>query len=298
MKLVALMPVRNEDWVLGLTLRALLMWVDAVVVLLHSCTDGSGDIVEQVMRENDRGRVIVLRESGEWEEMRHRQKMLDWARTAGATHIAMVDADEILTGNLLLGVRNMIDSYGPMNQILQLPWVCLARGIDRYYAAGPWYNCWVSTAFADAPDLHWSSESRGGYDFHHREPMGRALTAYRPIQQAPLPDRHGGGLLHLQFLSERRLRAKQALYKMTEVIRWPGRDPVQAINARYNLAVYGSDPSKGICFSCPIGWWAPYAPLMKHLDIAAVPWQEEQIRRLIAQHGIEKFRGLDLFGTI
>jgi hypothetical protein len=39
MKLIGLMPVRGEDWILGLSARAALMWCDELVILLHSCTD-------------------------------------------------------------------------------------------------------------------------------------------------------------------------------------------------------------------------------------------------------------------
>jgi hypothetical protein len=298
MKLIGLLLVRNEDWVLGVSLRALLLWCDAVVVLLHACSDLSSDIVEQVIRENDKGRVIMLREfNQDWHEMRDRQQVLEWARGAGATHLALVDADEILTGNLLPNIRDMVEQIPPRS-ILQLPWVCLARGIDRYYAAGYWYNSWISCGCADASELHWSSEERDGYDFHHREPMGAKFTAYRPVQQSPHPAHHGGGLLHLQFVSERRLRAKQALYKIVEVTRWPGRDTVAVINKRYDLAVYQSDPANIQTVTVPEEWWAPYAHLMKHLDLAAVPWQEESCRRMITQHGRATFQGLDLFGVV
>ncbi len=301
MKLIGLMLARNEAHEIGLTARAALMWCDALVILLHACTDDTPAIVEQIVRENERGRVLVNHHGDPvWQEMAMRQHMLEMARAAGATHIAYVDADEVLTGNLLgadMRIGN-VNIGGPPAHILQLPWVCLARSLDRYYAAGPWYDSWVSTTFRDSPELHWSSESRGGYDFHHREPFGRTLAPYRPIQQSANPAQHQGGLMHLQFVSERRLRAKQALYKLTEVIRWPGRDPIAVINRRYDLAVYQSDPAKVATAECPASWWEPYAHLMKHLDMDAVPWQEAQMRRLIAEHGVEKFAGLDLFGTV
>lgn len=295
--IVALLLVRSEDWILGLSLRALLLWADKVIVLLHACTDLSSDIVAQVIRENDKGRVILLREFDQhWHEMRDRQQLLEWARGAGATHLALVDADEILTGNLLPNIRDMVEQIPPRS-ILQLPWVCLARGIDRYYAAGYWYNSWISCGCADASELHWSSAERGGYDFHQREPMGTRFTAFRPVQQSPHPSDHGGGLLHLQFVSERRLRAKQFAYELTERLRWPGRDSIAVINKRYGLAVYQSDPAKVATAAVPEEWLAAYAPLMKHLHIDAEPWQIEWCRKIVRDHpGIEK--GLDDFGVL
>ena len=46
MKLVGLMPVRNEAWCLGFTLRVALRWCDEVVVCDHGCTDESRAIME------------------------------------------------------------------------------------------------------------------------------------------------------------------------------------------------------------------------------------------------------------
>jgi hypothetical protein len=36
---------------------------------------------------------------------------------------------------------------------------------------------------------------------------------------------------------------------------------------------------------------------MKYLDVDAEPWQEAEVRRLVAEYGREKFTGLDLFGV-
>lgn len=288
------MPVKNEDWILGLSLRAVLAWVDEVVVGLHACTDGSAEIVAAVADEYS-GRVhVITQDNPVWSEMAHRQALLDRARAAGATHIAIVDADEVLTGNLIPHVRGIFESLNE-GAIFQPPWVCLARSIDRYYTSGPWFNNWVSMGFRDAPWCHW--QARDGYDFHHRHPMGGNLRFERPVMQSPAPNLHSGGLMHLQFVSERRLRAKQALYKVTELLRWPGREPVQVVDERYNLAVYESDPGRTGAAVVPAEWWGPYRHLLDHLHVDAEPWQEVEVRKAWQEYGAAKFRGLDLFGV-
>jgi hypothetical protein len=46
----------------------------------------------------------------------------------------------------------------------------------------------------------------------------------------------------------------------------------------------------------PSSWVAPYADLFaKYFDLEAVPWQEAEVDRLVALHGREMFKGLDLF---
>jgi hypothetical protein len=282
------MPCRNEDWVLGLSLRAVLMWADDVIVLDHASTDRTSDIIREVAEEYP-GLVVHLTDSNpEWQEMRHRNLLLQAARERGATHVALVDADEVLSGNLIGAIRGHIEAAG--SGLVQMPWACLARGIDRYYVEGVWFNNWVTTAFRADPELHWTSATRGGYDFHHRQPMGRNWAHVRPVSQ------RDGGLMHLQFVSERRLRAKQSLYVLTETLRWPGRETAEQLNAKYGQAVYQSDPRHFRTADVPTEWWEPYSDLLRHLEVDAEPWQEATARRLIAQHGRQAFAGLDLFG--
>ena len=209
MKLTAIMPVRNESWIVGLSARAVMQWVDELVILDHASVDDSREIEDAVAAEFP-GRVFLFQDTNpQWNEMAHRQFLLEQARIGGATHVAIVDTDEILSGNLIGSIRNTIERM-PKGAILQLPWVCLARSIDRYYAAGIWFNNWVTCAFEDSPEAHW--KARDGYDLHHRQPMGRSPSYWRPVAQSEDPLRHQGGLMHLQFCSERRLRAKQANY--------------------------------------------------------------------------------------
>lgn len=306
MKLIGIMAARNEDWVLGLAARAALMWLDGLVILDHASTDSTPEICVELAEEHP-WRVRVIHDSDPvWREMAQRQRMLEAARKLGATHIVYIDADEILTGDLVSLIRGYFTAL-PANCILEIPWLAMRGGIDKVHTSGPWADQQnVSLGFADKPELHWTSETRGGYDFHHRKPMGKVLVPWNPICPNPwVPQRRLSGLMHLQFVSDRRLRAKQALYKMTEVLRWPGREPVAAVNQRYNLAVYGRRlPGQGwqeqldetVGNARSDEWWEPYEPLMKRFHPCAFPWQETECVRLLNEHGSKKFLGLDLFG--
>jgi hypothetical protein len=295
MKLIATMPVKNEEWCIGLTLRVALEWCDAVVILLHECSDRSPQIVEDIARENP-GRVIITRASGEWTEMQHRQCMLEYARAAGATHIAIIDADELLTANLIFEAKLLKTKVWGRTMIVELPGYNLRGGIWRYHKNGIWGNRWFSTAFRDDPALTWAGDK-----FHHREPQGLNLQPARPFE-------HGsGGVLHLWGANERRLRAKSALYKLTERVRWPKKSVIE-IDQLYSLAIKGRSgyadpaawgtPETWTYADVPIDWWELYSDWLPHLDVDAAPWQESECRRIIAQHGTEITRGLDLFGVV
>lgn len=294
MKLVGGMLARNEGYVLGMTARACMSWLDHLVILDHASTDNTISIAVTIAKEFP-GRVTVLTEDDPvWHEMKYRQRMLDEARSVGCTHFATVDADEILTANLRPEIRSIVERT-PAGSILEPPWVCLARGIDRYYAGGIWYFNWASMSFRDAPELHWCA--RNGYDFHHRRPMGRSFTSHRPISQSHVPDAHQGGLMHLQFVNERRLKAKQYLYQLTERLRWPKREHVDVVRQRYQPAVHSSDPRKMATAACPREWWEGYEDLMQYFRPDSEPWQMAEIGRILSEYpGVQS--GLDDFGLI
>lgn len=291
------MPVRNEDWVLGLSARVALKWVDELIILNHASTDQSVDIIAQLKHEQPRRIHVISVPEAQWNEMQHRQMMLDLARHKRATHIAIIDADEVLTANLLDGggtgyccVKGMLERGG----MLLLPGYNLRCGLKRFHLNGTWGCRWFSTGFADNPRLYWSSHDRGGYDHHHREPMGLRLDQYRPVAQGR------GGVMHLWGVSDRRLRAKHALYKVTERLRWPEKS-IQAIDSMYSWwrnGIMQQEPANWNFADVPSEWWDGHKDLLKHLDISAEPWQEQEVRRLVGKFGRAIFAGLDLFGVV
>jgi Glycosyl transferase family 2 len=288
MRLIGMMCCRNEDWVIGLSARVALSWCDALVILDHASEDRSAELLEEIENEHP-GRVIHLRETAtEWREMEMRQRMLIAARKAGASHVAIIDADEVLTGNLT-NIRQLVEIMRK-DALLQLPGYNLRGSIDSYHCTGIWADRWFSVAFADDPRLHW-----GGDQFHHREPMGKLQPPHKPIRQTQ------GGVMHLWGVSARRLKAKHALYKMVETLRWPSKSRVE-INVLYSLAFV---PSLNLRFeqnweyaTVPRSWWDPYQSVMKYLDVDAVPWQEKACRQLYYLHGPGRFAGLDLFDVV
>lgn len=283
MKLIALMPARNEDWIIGLSLRVALRWCDAAVVLDHASTDGTAGILD-AMQDECGERLTVIRESdGAWSEMAHRQRLLDAGRAAGGTHFALVDADEVLTGNLLARIRNEVSAIGP-GGLLQVGMQAMWRSLGAVRTDG---RTWagredLALAFADRYAVGWQA---GGYDHHHRHPHGS--VPHRRIRNGE------GGVMHLQWASWRRLVAKHARYKMMERIKYPSK-PVVAIDRMYSMAL----DEVGLSLrAAPAEWWTPYSDLMHHANLSAEPWQEQECKRLWMEHGKAAFDGLDLFGV-
>jgi hypothetical protein len=278
------MPVRNEAWILGASLRAALAWCDEVIVLNHASTDNTEEIVCEVMEEHQ-GRVVLIGEPcASWSEMNHRQRLLEEARSRKATHIALVDADEILTGNLVYAIRDTIERL-PAGGTAQVGMLAMWRGLDRYRVGNSiWANRFdLTLAFRDHPSLSW--QAIDGYDHHQRAPLGskRAFAGHSME----------GGVMHLQWASWRRLVAKHARYKMDERLKYPNK-PTADIDAMYSLAL--DERGLQVAFTPP-DWWASYQRLLPYIDLNAEPWQEQQCKSWMEQHGAEKFKGLDLFGV-
>jgi hypothetical protein len=328
MKLTAIMPVRNEEQFLPFTLRALLRWVDDVVVLNHASVDGTAAILQEITEEYAPRVHVLVDEDPLWREMSHRQRLLDHARDNGATHIVTVDADEVLTANLVPRIRTLIE-FTPPGHVGLLPWICLWRSLLMHRAdpGSTWAHSDASAWFRDRPDLCWAT-GPGGYDHHHRHPIN-SEPDLRPVA------REYGGLFHLQFVDWAHLRAKQALYKMEETLRWgpplpdpapppppvrraaqmmmrravrrrqgtpppakPGASPllasIAAINQRYDPAV---NETGLVVRPVPPEWWAGYEDLPTP-RFGGVSWQEVECRRLWQEHGASMFAGLDLFGVV
>lgn len=291
MKIVGTMPVRNEAWILGYTARVALRWLDHLVILLHACEDGSERIATDLAKEFWPRVTILHHEAPKWDEMAHRQYMLEEARRQEATHIAIVDADEALTGNLFERIREACRLNLQPGSIMQLPGYNLRGGIERYHNNGIWGNRWFSCVFPEHPRYCWRSDR-----FHHREPFifgsAQLLTPAVPFAQGE------GGVLHFWGASERRLRAKHAMYKVTERLRWPHKD-IGEIERMYSWAIRGTgsgpDTPEGWKYATvPAGWLC--ADLLHHIDLDGVPWQEAAVREAVAAARPGTFDGLDLFG--
>lgn len=279
------MAVRCEDWAVGASARIALKWLDHLVVLDHCSTDDTPEILREISAEHP-GRVHILTETNpEWKEMAHRQRMLEKARQLRATHVAITDADEVLTGNLIGTVRAQIASL-PAGGSISVGMPCMWRSLDQFRADGQiWAKRYdLTLAFADSPGVNWAASN--GYDHHQREPKESRIV-WRAYGWA-------GGVMHLQWCSWRRLVAKHALYKCMERLKYPTK-PIAQIDAMYNLAL---DESGLQLTNAPQDWWDTYGDLRKHFHLNAEPWQEKEVKRLWSEHGGDAFAGLNLFDVV
>ncbi len=306
MKLIALMLARNEEWILGASLRSVLRWVDEVVVVDNASCDATSRIISEVTGEHPwrvhcsryvpmRQEIIRDPRTGElvdidveapdawWDEMTVRQHALELGRKHGGTHFAMVDADEILTANLMTRVYGDIRMLRP-GEVLDYPMLAM-RSLDEYQDDGSiWSNVRLSIAFADKPRLTWKPDGLG-YHFHHRCPYGVCERAHKPALQ-----KQQGGMMHLQFADHNRLLWKHRWYKMIERLRWPNRDTVKQVDWRYSLAL---EPPRMLSPADPSWWKGNFKDLIR---LGGFAWYQAECEMLRERYGMEPFKGLNLWG--
>lgn len=299
-----LMLTRSEDWVIGLSLRAALLYCDKVLVYDHLSDDATPRVVRQIANENP-GRVeIILDETPWWDEMVQRQRMLDRGREMGGTHFVIVDADEVLTSNLVYKARAIVESC-PVGECLAL------RMVSTYHSAAVRRVDWVwgldsrlTWCFRDDPRLSWRPAA-DGYQHHQRVPFG---APGRPEIAAGCEAMSQGGVFHLQYITRKRLEEKAVFYKIMEVVRWPARMSAADLNQKYDwtLREGGSgdarDTDKDI-HHIPDDWWGEYRAKgwLQYLRPDIESWQAREANRLYDHYAPkhpERFRGLALHGVI
>jgi hypothetical protein len=290
-KIIALTATRNEDWVLGLSLRVSLSYCDAVVITDHGSTDRTAQIIGEVQAEFPDRQISVRRtEDTEWMEMDVRQEMLDRGRHMGGTHFIIVDADEVPTGNLFGNLRELALTPSP-GCVVSLPMIATyhAPGVFRW--DGPWGETnQIPWAFCDSANLRWKRP--GTYQLHRRTP-------YKAVNVGPLvAGRNLGGLFHLQFVAKLRLQSKAVWYKMIETLRYPGKRLPAELNQIYDWTLREDGNTQ--IYDVPDAWWAPYRERdwLQYLTPDSTCWQLREVRRLMVENGLKKFSGLDLHGIV
>jgi len=194
------------------------------------------------------------------------------------------------------------------HETLSVPMIPVWRDTTKHRVDDcPWSRAELSLAFADGPGVTWQPQ-HDGYQFHSRFPRAttpkrsprmerRMMTRMRRarMRQTPIVNRMDGGAFHFQFAAWKRLKAKHVWYRMIETVMYPGRRAPEQINEMYSLALNEDGCQLA---TIPSEWKDCYSDILKHINIDAPSWHLHECRRMMAEHGPEKFAGLDLLGLV
>ncbi len=281
MKTIALLPVRNEAWVLEHSRACLSAFCDAVIVSDQGSIDGSQDICRRfpkvVLIETPKGSSDLDRLPG-----RARWRLLDAARNFDGNNLMWcTDADElvapVLARAFLARAGEALSPPRAVSMRYVHLWKSLRRYRDDWSVYGPNWKV-----------MAWMDDRR--VDFH-RDTGARPLHEPRtPIDDDPNPFKADTvPVLHLQFAMWRRNQLKQAWYRAVEWL--DGRRTIEDINGQYAITF---EPLFLRTAPLPAEWIEGLTLPKESVD-EEPGWHDAELKRLFDERGIEFFEPLEIW---
>jgi hypothetical protein len=211
-KIIALMPVKNEAWILNHTLDYLSSFCDYIIIGDQMSTDGSRDIYKNFQK------VKVIDNTEKFHSNKIRWTLLDEAhKIPGKNILVFLDADEYLDPEFF---KTEIHKYSEGN-ILEFPWINLWKKDDEYRCDGYWKELTKQIVFID--------DRKADYKRNYvlNDHTGRTpSSSENKIIKIEEPK-----IIHTEFLYWKKAQIKQAWYRCNELIQ--NKKSARKINLKY-----------------------------------------------------------------
>jgi glycosyltransferase involved in cell wall biosynthesis len=272
MKIIALLPVKNEEWILETCLRSLKELSDEIIIF----DDGSTDNSKKIMKRQ--GAVIVVQPNvrSDYVDMSFKRRiLLEEGRRRGGTHFIWLDADEAFAGKFLKNGREIISRLKP-GEKLMLKWITLWKSVNEYRIDGLFRDLYKDFIVADSPELNFEKKF-----------LSEGRTPGKNNYNIRLDERDGV-VLHFQFVNWERNQLKQAWYRCIELLQG-NKDP-RRINNTYRFTL----DSK--CRTAPVDKeWISNLALQEKNNTLPLNWHETEVLKMFEQYGIERFESLEIW---
>ena len=290
MKIIALLPFKNEEWCLPAYLHNTLKTVDEIIAIDDGSTDNSVKILEDAGAKVYSSEKLRNFNSG-WSEGSIRAELLKLGREAGGTHFVCLDADESFSNNFVEISKKSISQLRPGEKIA-MQWLALWKSYTHYrHDSTVWSNNWKDFIVADSPELTYNSKQHmhlGRTPLGDHESGKSHWISYPPNYAA---------VMHFQFSVYNNFQLKQCWLRCSELIQEPGTEG--AINAKYSITLL--DQGVGLQ-EMPKEWYnnVPF-PTVDNFDSE---WNEDKflrkdllpgIMKYFDDYGADYFRGLDIW---
>lgn len=273
MKIITLIPIKNEDWILDYTLKNVSKFSDHIIVADQMSEDKSREICKKY------NKVILLDNKEKFHSNKVRWQMLDAARNFdGQNFIFSIDADEFISPNIKDEIIKIEKTTKP-STTFSFRWLQVWKSLTNYRIDGVWKNSYKPITFWDDRKMNFIKKLILN-DHTSRIPNdGKYLNMQ--IEKYPL--------LHLQFASSKRTRIRQAWYRCSEIIL--NKKSPKKINNFYREVL---DESK-IKVSPLQKEWLHDIEFPENMNNIYSEWRLTQIFKWFDEYGIEKFEPLEIW---
>ena len=290
MKVIALLPFKNEEWCLPAYLHNTKVIADEIIAIDDGSTDNSVKILEDAGAKVYSSEKLRNFNSG-WSEGSIRAELLKLGRESGGTHFVCLDADESFTNNFVEISKKSISELRPGEKIA-MQWLALWKSYTHYrHDSTVWSNNWKDFVVADSPELTYNSKQHmhlGRTPLGNHESGKSHWISYPPNYAA---------VMHFQFSVYNNFQLKQSWFRCSELIQAPGTE--SAINAKYSITLL--DQGVGLQ-EMPKEWYdgVPF-PTVDNFD---PEWNEDKflrkdllpgIMKYFDDYGVDYFKDLDIW---
>ena len=228
MKVIALLPFRNEEWCLPSYLHNTTKIVDEIIAIDDGSIDNSVKILEDAGAKVYSSEKLIKFNSG-WSEGSIRAELLKLGREAGGTHFVCLDADETFTNPLVENFQELLPQLQP-GEKMSLQWLALWKSYSSYrHDTTVWSNNWKDFVVCDDPSL--------SYNHNQHMHVGRTPASVSDVNNESwrrLENEHGA-VMHFQFSAYNNFQLKQCWLRCSELIQEPYNS--QGINIKYSITL-------------------------------------------------------------
>lgn len=270
-KIICLVPCRNEAWILNTFLSCASMWADHIIISDQFSTDISREIMSRFPK------VTILDNPPDYtvDEYRLRMIFFDYCRVTfhGKIIYIALDCDEILVGNELLDKIERLKSLPPGTTITFNHMNIHPNKIDAWFAGSV---CW---GFVE----DWVTP------FKSKEFHGTRL----PLNNSHVVD-SGCFVWHLQFIDWERMQSKHRWYECVEIIKQTETDPIKIYRKYHHMY------SEKVLRLTPVDTSLAKIYSAQGIDVFAFVkdpiyrWDSE-ILKMFKTYGEEHFKYLDIW---
>lgn len=213
MKIISLLPIKDEAWILEFCLTNLSAISDEILILDDHSTDESIEIAKNFPKA-----IVMTYEDGDTlvNMSKRRNFLLEQGRKRGGTHFVMLDADECFSDNFVKNFKQEIEKLSP-RESLGLPWKLTY--LENSLAVADKNGTIKDFIFCD-----------DGVSTYENKVLSENRT---PCKDLKVAEGNDYAVYHFQNFSVKRNQLKQIWYRCNELIE--GKISAQKINARYDF---------------------------------------------------------------